>query len=241
MALLARKLSQFLNMKNEEQLVITSLVSFCVALLSAATIVPPTGVQLKANQRLHNSCYLSCLLDVLLAVEKIWLDMRGHVMKIPEFGIKFTAVRHIMLQTATNRRVDPVLRKLVEKETVQTRKILESSVMAREMLAEVRGSVHATKKLRASLQSLSIPDKCKDASLDGSQWGRGAGAGWGLPEEDLVVEEEDIWEKNEESEYQRKRREEELGRGAAVQVREADFLEEVDALEKGLESIMLAP
>jgi hypothetical protein len=174
---------------------------------------------------------LDPLLDLLQAIEKIWVDLQEHTQKIADFEIKFCACRHLLqaqqlaklvdntqpvisgqsqVQSASPalptqlspmtahtqansanlsnkasstqanfqanvpilaptaagsvsqaqsqtqshgyaRRVDPVLRKLVEKEPPQVRRILECACVLRELLAEVRGSILATKQLRVSL------------------------------------------------------------------------------------------
>jgi hypothetical protein len=124
---------------------------------------------------------LDPLFDILQAVEKLWLvDMREHTTKIADFGVKFCACRHLLHASSTQtnphtvispnrqglaphggvpaggqkRAADPVLRKLIEKENPQIRRILESSVMVREMLAEVRGAIYACKQLRTALNGL---------------------------------------------------------------------------------------
>ncbi len=62
---------------------------------------------------------LDAILDVLVAVEGLWVQVRGHVSRIPDFARKFAAVRHMLLNNSTNRRVDATQRKLVEKESSQ--------------------------------------------------------------------------------------------------------------------------
>lgn len=139
----------FLSLRTDEQLVLTGLVERTMCLLCTLTIVSPApgservqggasgaegddggdagdgslalttlarehGVADQENQRL-----LDAVLDVLVAVERLWAAVRVHVDKIPDSRFKFVAMRHMMQCTSTGIRIDPNKRKLVEKETAQ--------------------------------------------------------------------------------------------------------------------------
>jgi len=78
----------------------------------------------------------------------LWIDVHSHLIKINGYDRKFFALRSILLSStisnnntnaSSNSNMDSI--KLLERETYQVRKVLESSVIVRETLAEVKGQI----------------------------------------------------------------------------------------------------
>lgn len=227
------KLGQYLSMKTDDQLTLAGLVGSCVGLLCTLTVVLPRSIIVQSSHQTPDSmepkqprgeCYdripLEFVLSILHSVESLWSATRRHVLRISDFGIKFSACRHVIMSSSTGKRVDPALRKLIDSESPQNRRLLDSAVMVREMLAEVRGSILAARKLRLSLLEAHYPEPMLEAPVPGD-----------LGSSHSIFFEEDAWERGEST----------LRSGMdepKVQIKEEQFLEDFDSLQRGLEDLL---
>jgi hypothetical protein len=151
------KLSTFLSLKFDEQLAVTGLVERCVQILSAMVVVAPPSdkPQTKSSKesKLTASSTSSDLerLDAILTVHSnvmdLWDEASQHLAELPDSTDKMDALK------AALKADRPEMRKarLLSRESPHAVKLLESSVVVRELLLEVRASILAVKRLRGEL------------------------------------------------------------------------------------------
>ena len=115
------------------------------------------------HEKQNISGRFEAILEVICSLEMLWIDVHSHLIKINGYDRKFYALRRILLSNTysntntngdsnTNTNIDGL--KLLEKEPYQVRKVLESSVIVREVLAEVKGQIMALRRLKADLSDV---------------------------------------------------------------------------------------
>eukprot|EP01041_Mallomonas_annulata_P012005 gene12005-25155_t len=157
MGLVLRKLGVFLSLRLEEQLAVTGLIERCVCLLSAA-LTASSGSSKSDLDRLET------VISVFKTVELLWKEVVTHLERVPDSALKMSAAKSLLVSSASEgggggtthhgveaSPVDQKKRKLLDKEGLQVRRMLETAVIVRELLAEIRGSLHAVQLLRRGL------------------------------------------------------------------------------------------
>mmetsp|Transcript_980 Transcript_980/g.1011 ORF Transcript_980/g.1011 Transcript_980/m.1011 type:complete len:711 (+) Transcript_980:300-2432(+) len=149
MGLVIRKLSLFLTLRLDEQLAVTGLIEKCICLLCAAIIASP-------GTRRHDLDRLESVLSVLSTVEKLWTEVSSHMDRVQDSAQKMTAAKYLLVSEGSGTgRVDTSTevhhKKLLEREGPVVRRMLETAVIVRELLAEVQGAINAVSLLRRGL------------------------------------------------------------------------------------------
>ena len=211
MDLLLRKLGLFLSLRLDEQLAVTGLVDKCICLLCAA-IIAASGREHKDLDRLN------CILSVLKIIESLWKELSGHMQKVTDCAAKLQAVKdQLAISSAISNdneitkeelKAEQRRRRLLEKDGPQVKRMLETAVVVQEMLAEVKGALHATRCLRSGFE---------DVSTD-------CGAVW----DDSLTDDEGVASDDDQAKST------EGGGFESSTVTEASFLTECEEVEQGL-------
>jgi len=143
-------------LKFDEQLAVTGLVERCVCILSAMIVVAPpvhspvNGLKDKSTADLlsrRDLERLEAVLDIHNRMTLLWGEASGHLYDLPGSLEKIDALKVAL----RSERPEARKQKLLAKESAHHAKLLETGVVVRELLSEVRASVLAIKKLRESL------------------------------------------------------------------------------------------
>jgi hypothetical protein len=144
MDLILAKLKIFLTLRFEEQLAMTGLIEKSICLL-CTLIVASQG------KNARDVGYLNLVTDIMDSVDLLWKEVLGYLRKIPEYSKKFIEFKKVL----TDCKSDIRKKKLLENMPANVKKIMESSVIVRELLSEVRGHLIAVRKLRLGLDEMS--------------------------------------------------------------------------------------
>ena len=144
MELVLLKLKGFLSLQFEEQLAVTGLIERCICLISSIIISTP-------NSGPKELGYLELIVEIMNRVDELWSEELVHLRKIPDYGQKLRNFKRAL----TSSKSDLRKRKLVERQPSNVEKILETGVVVRELLAEVRGHIMAVRELRLGLGEIS--------------------------------------------------------------------------------------
>ena len=131
--LLHQKLSLLLKQKFDEQIAVSGLTERIVCLLCALTMGFPSDQRAELDR-------FNLVVDIKDRVEQIWEEINSFLTRIPDGAKKMELFKQTLTGTMHAR--------ILEKETPQSRKIIESAIVVQELLLEVKSHVSATRMLR---------------------------------------------------------------------------------------------
>ena len=130
------KLQSFLSLNYDEQLAVTGLVNKCIIFLVAIIFHNPTQ---NVIERVF--IMLSKLFDT---VDNLESEIQSHKANVTQVKEKIDLVREVLASPVSSKLQS---RKVVESESAQVVRILESSIILEELRHEMEGSVLAMKEL----------------------------------------------------------------------------------------------
>ena len=141
------KLSIFLTLKFEEQLAVTGLIERCVCILSAMVVVAPPSERTYTEAPNRDRFRLKAILELHNRINALWTEVGLHLYRLPSAIEKLDALK----QALRAKRPDLERQQVLKGEAPHHAKLLETGVVVRELLLELRGNLLAIKRLRASL------------------------------------------------------------------------------------------
>jgi hypothetical protein len=134
-----RKLASFLTLKYDEQVAVTGLVEMCVTMLS--TLLVLSGSDPMGN------ILLKFFIGLFESVSERVTELANHMKSFADAEQKL----EIICAVLNDPNCDQRYRRLIEKESTQVVRILETSLIVRELYREFEGSLLAVRQLRLVL------------------------------------------------------------------------------------------
>jgi hypothetical protein len=139
-----RKLASFLTLKYDEQVAVTGLVEKCVTMLS--TLLVLSGSDPMGN------ILLKLFIGLFESVSERVTELANHMKSFSDAEQKL----EIICAVLNDPNCDQRYRRLIEKESMQVVRILETSLIVRELYREFEGSLLAVRQLRIVLIPRSV-------------------------------------------------------------------------------------
>lgn len=143
LSLLLKKLKAFSSLRFEEQLAVTGLVQQAVNFLCVL-------VCSSDSERKSQLTFVE-LMNIFKTIKSAEREITAHVKQIADASYKMELVRAIL--SSSDAASTAKLRKVLDKEGPQVIRILESTVLLRELIHELHGYLLAVKKLRVIFAS----------------------------------------------------------------------------------------
>jgi hypothetical protein len=134
-----RKLASFLTLKYDEQVAVTGLVEKCVSILS--TLLVLSGSDPMGN------VILKLFIGLFEAVSERVSELATHMKSLSDAPQKLEIISAVLNEP----NCDPRYRRLIDSESAQVVRILETSLIVREMYREFEGCLFAVRQLRMVL------------------------------------------------------------------------------------------
>lgn len=134
-----RKLSSFLTLKYDEQVAVTGLVEKCLTVLS--TLLVLSGSDPVGN------ILLKLFIGLFESVSERITELSNHIKSLPDATQKLEIIYTVL----NDPNCDPRYRRIIDSESAQVVRILETGLIVRELYREFEGSLLAVRQLRLVL------------------------------------------------------------------------------------------
>jgi hypothetical protein len=134
-----RKLATFLTLKYDEQVAVTGLVEKCVTVLSTLLVLSGSDPM--------GSVILKLFIGLFESVSERVSELAAHMKSLSDAAQKLEIISAVLNEP----NCDPRYRRLIDNESAQVVRILETSLIVREMYRELEGCLFAVRQLRLVL------------------------------------------------------------------------------------------